>query len=286
MRVALANVAGRASLVREERVIDLERRSSGFFSSDPMAALSRWDELCAWSRAVELQPSDALLDVAQLGPCVPRPSQVFAIGLNYHDHAEEIGLQKPAQPMTFTKFASCLSGARANVPLTSQAVDWEIELVVVIGTRAHRLSEERALDCVAGFCVGQDISDRRLQFSDVPPQFSLAKSATGFGPIGPAVVSRLDDEGHALDAQSFALCCDVNGVRMQDGNTRHMIFTVPQILVHLSRYCTLEPGDIIFTGTPSGVGSGRKPAVFLRAGDVIRSEIAGLGVLENTCVAG
>jgi 2,4-didehydro-3-deoxy-L-rhamnonate hydrolase len=279
-RIELCHVAGRAALLASGRVIDLERRSAGAFTSDPMAALARWDELCTWAEHVRADEDDPLLDPAALGPCVPRPSQVFAIGLNYRRHAVEAGLPEPKQPMVFAKFASCLTGARGEIELTSGAVDWEVELVVVIGKEARRVSSARALEHVAGYCVGQDISDRSLQFADVPPQFSLGKSGRGFGPIGPAVVAR-----RSLASETFALHCDVNGERMQDGTTDDMIFSVPAILEYLTRFVTLAPGDLIFTGTPHGAGFGRKPPQFLRAGDVLRTEIPTLGVLENRCVA-
>ncbi|HEX2678604.1 MAG TPA: fumarylacetoacetate hydrolase family protein [Polyangiales bacterium] len=275
----LCNYEGRASLDRDGRVIDVERRSGGTFSADPMAALARWDEFQSWADAQQAQDRDPQLDPARLGPCVPRPGQLFAIGLNYRDHAKEANLQIPEQPMVFTKFQGCLGGARASIELLSDTVDYEVELVVVIGKTAHRVSAANALEHVAGYCIGQDISDRRLQFASVPPQFSLAKSSPNFGPIGPALVARKDVPSTAL-----ALHCDVNGERRQNGSTADMIFPVPVLIEYLSRRCVLSPGDILFTGTPSGVGSVRNPKVYLKPGDVIRSEITGLGVLENRCV--
>jgi 2-keto-4-pentenoate hydratase/2-oxohepta-3-ene-1,7-dioic acid hydratase in catechol pathway len=285
-RLELANVGGRACIARAGRSIDIEQRSHGAFSHNLMDAITRWDELRAWARDIEPQDGDPALVPTQLGACVPRPSQVFAIGLNYRDHAKETGMQLPPSPMVFTKFPSCLAGPRASVPLTSVAVDWEIELVAVIGQRAHLLDEGSALDAVAGYCIGQDITDRQLQFSDTPPQFSLAKSSTSYGPVGPTLVSRLDGAGTPLDLASFELQCEINGVRMQHGFARDMLFSLPKILVHLSRYVTLKPGDLIFTGTPPGAGIGQKPPVFLKPGDVIRSTITGLGELENTCIEG
>lgn len=277
-RIQLCNVNGRASLHLDGRIIDVERRSHGSFSADPMDALARWKQFCVWAEPIAAEDSDAVPDAAAIGPCVPRPNQVFAIGLNYRDHAREAELPEPAQPMVFTKFPSCLSGARASVPLTSDTVDWEVELVVVIGQAAHAVSERDALEHVAGYCVGQDISDRRAQFADKPPQFSYGKSARGYGPVGPYVVAR---EG--IDWSNLELTCDINGQRMQTGHTREMVFGVPAIIAYLSRFCTLLPGDLIFTGTPAGVGSAQKPRRYLRPGDVIRSEITGLGVLENAC---
>jgi 2-keto-4-pentenoate hydratase/2-oxohepta-3-ene-1,7-dioic acid hydratase in catechol pathway len=282
MSVRLVNAAGRAGLCVDGRIVDLERRSERRFAPDPMAALARWDELCDWAPGVTASGEDALLDEAQLGPCVPRPAKVFGVGLNYRAHAAEAGLEAPKQPLIFTKFPSCLTGPRADVPLTSERVDYEVELVAVIGRRGRRIEESRALDHVAGYCVGQDISDRALQFSDKPPQFSLGKSADGYGPIGPAVVSLDAFE----DPDDLALWCEVSGERLQDDRTRDMIFPVAELVAFLSRYCTLEPGDLIFTGTPSGVGSVRDPRRYLVPGDEIASGVEGIGVLHNRCVAG
>jgi 2,4-diketo-3-deoxy-L-fuconate hydrolase len=277
----LANVDGRAALVIEDRCVDVEERSGGAFCADPMEVLANWDAFSDWARGQEAREQDPDLDPVRLGPCVPRPQQVFGIGLNYRDHAAEAGLDIPETPMVFTKFPSCLSGPYCEIALTSDRVDWEVELVVVMGRQAHGVAPEQALDTVAGFCVGQDISDRRLQFSDRPAQFSLGKSATGYGPIGPEVVSldALEDPG------ALVLSCEVGGERMQEGHTRDMIFSVPELVAYLSRYCTLEPGDLIFTGTPAGVGSVRSPRRYLAPGDVITSEIEGLGGLVNRCVA-
>jgi 2,4-didehydro-3-deoxy-L-rhamnonate hydrolase len=277
-RIELCNVNGRSSLHLDGNVIDVERRSHGSFSRDPMDALTRWEQFCTWAELVNPDAADVPLDPTLLGPCVPRPTQVFAIGVNYRDHAREANLEEPKQPMVFTKFQSCLSGARSQVPLTSETVDWEVELVVVIGHAGHRIREADALNHVAGYCIGQDISDRRAQMADVPPQFSYGKSATGFGPIGPWVVAR-----EAVEWANLELTCEINETRMQNGKSRDMVFGVPALIAFLSRYCTLLPGDLIFTGTPAGVGSGRKPRQYLQPGDVIRSKITGLGELENTC---
>ena len=189
-------------------------------------------------------------------------------------------MELPKAPMVFTKFPSCLVGPRADVVLSSDFVDWEAELVVVIGRRAVRVPEGRALDHIAGYAVGQDISDRRLQFSDKPPQFSLGKSLDTFGPFGPAVVS-LDTVANPND---LAITCDVSGERMQDARTSDMVFSVPELIAYLSSKCPLEPGDIIFTGTPAGVGSTRTPRRYLQAGEEIVSTIEGVGTLRNRCV--
>lgn len=275
-----ANLEGRAVLTDGERFIDLEQASGDRFSPDPMEAFSVWDEIRAFAASASLGDGEAL-DLARLGPCVPRPSAVYAIGLNYRDHAAEAGLDVPSSPMVFTKFPSCLVGPCVEVPLSGDRVDWEAELVVVIGREASGVEEARAFDYVAGCCVGQDVSDRRAQFKDKPPQFSLGKSRTAFGPIGPWLTS-LDDAG---DPDDLAMTCDVAGERMQDSRTSEMIFSVAELIAFLSDHCVLLPGDLIFTGTPAGVGSVREPRRYLAPGELVETEIEGLGRLENRFVA-
>jgi 2-keto-4-pentenoate hydratase/2-oxohepta-3-ene-1,7-dioic acid hydratase in catechol pathway len=280
--VRLANAGGRAALVVGDGLVDLARRSDGRFPADPMAALRDWDAVAGWARGLRPGDADAALDPTVLGPPVPRPAKVFGIGLNYRDHAAEAALEIPKAPLVFTKFPSCLAGPRADVRLSSAFVDWEVELVVVVGRGGRRIAEARAHEHVAGYTVGQDISDRRLQFADKPPQFSLGKSIDGYGPIGPAVVSL-----EALpDASDLRLTCDVGGERMQDGRTRDMIFPVPALVAFLSAHVTLEPGDLVFTGTPAGVGSTRTPRRYLKPGEEIVSAIDGLGTLVNRCLPG
>ena len=277
----LVNVQGRAGLLIGDAVVDVERRSGGRFAADPMAAVAAWSALADWSAGLRRGDGDAALEETLLGPPMPRPAKVFAIGMNYRAHAAEAGLEIPRTPVVFTKFPSCLVGPRADVVLSSAYVDWEVELVVVIGRRGRAIAEADALAAVAGYCVGQDISDRRLQFADKPPQFSMGKSLDTFGPLGPALVS-LDE---VRDPNDLALTCDVGGERMQDARTSDMIFGVPALIAFLSSLCTLEPGDLIFTGTPSGVGSTRTPRRYLAPGEEIVSTIEGLGTLRNRCVA-
>lgn len=250
--------------------------------ADPMAAFENWDALRRLSAEQTAGDAGPILVPERLGPPVPRPTQVFAIGLNYRDHAEEAGLPIPELPMVFTKFPTCLAGPTAEVPLTSDRVDWEVEQVVVIGREAEAVAKEHAWEYVAGFCVGQDVSDRKLQFASKPPQFSLGKSARAFGPIGPALVS-LDE---FPDPDALRLRCWVGGELMQESTTENLIFSVPELIAYVSRYCVLLPGDLIFTGTPGGVGSVREPRRYLVAGETIESEIEGIGRLSNRCVAG
>ena len=281
MGIRLAIVKGRAAVVIGDRCADVERASKGRFLPDPMADLQEWVAFSAWARTLSENQCDGTVNELDLGPPVPRPSKVFAIGMNYRAHAAEAGLPIPNSPVVFTKFPNCLVGPRADVELTSAFVDWEVELVVVIGRRGRRISETQAFDHVAGYCVGQDISDRKLQFSDTPPQFSMGKSADTFGPTGPALVS-IDAFANPND---LALSCDVAGERMQDARTSDMIFSVPQLIAFLSGLCTLEAGDVIFTGTPSGVGSTRNPRRYLQPDEQIVSTIEGIGTISNRCSA-
>ena len=277
----IVNLDGRMGVEVEGRFIDCAASSDGRFPSDPMDVFSVWGEIRGWAAERTAAEGDSQIDADRLGPPVPNPAQVFAIGLNYKDHAEEAGLPMPNSPMVFTKFPSCLVGPNAKVPLTSDRVDWEVEQVVVMGREADSVPASRAWEYVAGFCVGQDISDRRLQFSDEPAQFSLGKSATAFGPIGPALVSLDEFE----DPDALVLRCWVAGEQMQESTTANLIFSVPELIEYISGYCVLRPGDLIFTGTPAGVGSVRDPRRYLQAGETIESEIEGIGRLSNLCVA-
>ena len=274
------NRGGRLGLEVDGRVIDVERRSEGRFGPDPMALFGAWEALAVWGREQRPGDEDPVCEPADLGPAVPDPRQVFAIGLNYRDHAEEASLPIPEEPMVFTKFPSCLVGPNARVPLTSDRVDWEVEQVVVIGRETRRAPASGAWDHVAGFCVGQDISDRALQFAGKPPQFSLGKSAEAFGPLGPALVSLDEFE----DPDALVLRCWVGDELMQSSTTQNLIFSVSELIEYISRYCVLYPGDLIFTGTPAGVGSVREPRRYLSPGETIVSEIEGIGRLSNLCV--
>src|SRR4051812_39051415 len=204
MRVA--NLDSRLTLVNGDLALDVQRASDGRFGSDPQAIYERWDEFAAW------EPPDggARFDPAALGAPVPRPRQVFALGLNYALHAREAGLDLPPTPLTFTKFPSCLTGPEATVRVPSPQLDWEVELVVVIGEAGR----------VAGFTVGQDLSARDVQMQGSPPQFSLGKSFPGFGPTGPWVVT--PDE--LADPDDLAIACWVNGEQMQSDRTSSMLF--------------------------------------------------------------
>ncbi len=225
--------------------------------------------------AVDPASLPAVEGTPDLAPCVGNVGKFLCIGLNYSDHAEEAGMAIPEHPILFMKATSAIVGPNDDVvlPRGSVAGDWEVELGVVIGKTAKYVSEADALDHVAGYCVINDVSERDFQIK-LTGQWTKGKSCDTFGPIGPWLVTR--DE--VADQQNLSLSCDVNGQRMQTGNTGKMIFTVAQIISHLSQLMTLHPGDVIATGTPPGVGMGIKPdPVYLKAGDVMELEIEGLG---------
>jgi 2-keto-4-pentenoate hydratase/2-oxohepta-3-ene-1,7-dioic acid hydratase in catechol pathway len=203
------------------------------------------------------------------------------VGRNYSEHAEESGFAKPDHPVIFTKFVSSIAGPFTDVDLVPGSVDWEVELVVVLGSGGRNIAENEAWDHVAGLSVGQDISERELQHSGPAPQFSLAKSHAGFSPIGPHLVT-LDEID---DVDDIGLGCAINGETVQSGSTKDLIFPVPDLIARISRTVELLPGDVIFTGTPAGVGAGRKPPKFLEVGDVLTSWIEGVGEIEQRFVA-
>ncbi|MGA7135478.1 MAG: fumarylacetoacetate hydrolase family protein [Mycobacterium sp.] len=270
-----ANVNGRACVAQGEHFFDISDASGGRLSSDVQAAYSRWGELTAWF-ATDFSASGRSPALGPFGAPVPAPSQAFGIGLNYADHAQEAGLQIPQSPLVFPKFTSCIAGPDDDLVLDNDTVDWEVELVIVIGSGCRSVEPAAAWAHVAGLTIGQDISDRALQFSDPStPQFGLGKSKPGYGPIGPVVVTADEFD----DPSSLAITCAVNGEKVQDSNTNQLIFDVPALVSYLSSVVILRPGDIIFTGTPSGVGTTRTPPRYLRDGDVLVSEIEGIGAL-------
>jgi 2,4-diketo-3-deoxy-L-fuconate hydrolase len=218
----------------------------------------------------------------RLGVPVKGVGKFIGIGMNYADHAAETGAAVPTEPVFFTKAISSLSGPDdpVQLPKGSKKTDWEVELGVVIGTRAQYVSEEEALTFVAGYCVVNDVSERAFQF-ELGSQWDKGKGCDTFGPVGPFLVTR--DE--VFDVQDLDLYLELNGKRMQTGNTSTMVFTVAQIVSYVSRFMTLEPGDIITTGTPPGVGMGRSPQRFLKKGDKLRLGIAGLGEQQQEVVA-
>lgn len=276
----VANVNGRAALVNGERALDVESASGGRFGSDPQGLFGDWPGFREWATARSLDDAVPYAR-SELGPPVPRPGQVFAIGVNYAAHASEAGYPPDTMPVVFTKFPSCISGPETTVVLPSPTVDWEVELVVVIGTLAQRTSREQAWDHVAGLMVGQDLSERTLQMQGNRPQFSLAKSFAGFGPTGPYLTTPDDLD----DPSDLGISCSVSGENMQDARTSAMVYDVPELIQRLSRVCALQPGDLVFSGTPAGVGNARVPKRFLGPQDVLVSRIEGLGQLTTRFTA-
>jgi len=251
-------------------VADISGKS---LSNTSLAAIAKID-----TNALPLVASDT-----RIAPCVNDIGKFICIGLNYSDHAAESGLEVPPEPIMFMKATSAVCGPNDNIeiPRHSKKTDWEVELGVVIGEKAKYVSVENALDYVAGYCVINDVSEREFQIERCG-QWTKGKSADTFGPIGPWLVTR--DEIN--DPQTLPMWLEVNGKRFQDGNTNTMVFSVADIVSHISQFMTLQPGDVISTGTPPGVGLGMNPPQFLNAGDRIKLGIEGLGVQTQQVVQG
>jgi 2,4-diketo-3-deoxy-L-fuconate hydrolase len=244
-----------------------EDYSESFFESAGLERLSRW-------AATHAESAPRVPPAARWAAPVCRPSKIVCIGLNYRDHARETGAAIPTEPIVFFKATSAMVGPNDDLvlPRDSRKTDWEVELAVVIGRRASYVEREQALDYVAGYALHNDYSEREFQL-ERGGQWVKGKSADTFAPVGPLLVTR--DE--VSDPQNLPLWLEVNGERYQQGNTNDMIFGVAELVSYLSKFMSLLPGDIISTGTPAGVGMGSKPQRFLRAGDVCRLGIAGLG---------
>jgi 2,4-didehydro-3-deoxy-L-rhamnonate hydrolase len=273
----LANSNGRAALVLGDEITDVGKASGGRFGPDPMAVYDDWDAFVDFAAGVRTGTGPLVED--DLRCPVPAPRQVFAIGLNYRSHAEESGMAVPDVPATFTKFPASLTGPFDDVEVVGGSTDWEVELVAVIGRRADRVAEADAWGHVAGLTVGQDLSDRHLQFA-AGGQFSLGKSRRGYGPMGPWVAT-LDE---VPDPDDLALGCSVDGEKVQDARTSDLIFGVPRLIAELTAVLPLLPGDVIFTGTPAGVGMTRQPPRFLEPGSTLESWVEGIGTIRNRVV--
>lgn len=278
----IGTISQRVSLINGDGAVDVQEASDGRFGPDVATLYEQWSDFVDWAGSARL-PEPKPFTPETLGPPSPAPRQVFGIGLNYADHVAESGLATPAgAPPVFTKFPSCITGPFGEIALPPDGhTDWEVELVVVIGELAHDVPAEAAWDHVAGLTVGQDVSERILQMASTPPQFSLGKSFPGFGPVGPWLVTT--DELENRD--DLELGCSVNGEEMQKGYTRDLIFDVPALIEHLSHITPLLPGDLIFTGTPSGVGMGRNPQRWLAPGDELTTYIKGIGEMRHRFVA-
>lgn len=278
MRILNAN--GRLTLQRGQNGIDVETASGGQFSSDIQSVYDRWDEFCTWADTYTGDAGDRI-DPATVGPPVPRPPQVFAIGVNYRDHAAEAGIDLPEQPMVFTKFPASVTGPNAEIMLPSETVDFEVELVAVIGRPARNVAAADGWDYIAGLTGGQDISDRAVQLSgSVPQQYNIGKSFEGFAPIGPALVT--SDE--FVNRDDLAISTVLAGEQMQKSRTSEFVFSIPELVAYLSSVLPLRPGDLIFTGTPGGVGWTRTPRRTIAAGEELITEIEGIGQMRNTFI--
>ena len=277
MGYKLGSNSGRAIFLKNGKYYDVNTISNGDISSNSVEALSDTEKLSQlYENLNDYEPSGDLSDINLDPPIIP--TNVFAVGLNYKKHAEESNLEIPPFPMIFTKHSTCISGPKSDICMKSDMVDYEAELVFVIGKGGKDISKEDAWQHVAGLCVGQDISDRPVQFHATPPQFNLGKSFDTFGPIGPYLVSTdLFDNKESLKLQ-----CWVNDELRQETLTNDLIFDIPYLISYISEFITLNTGDVIFTGTPEGVGATQ--GKFLKDGDILKTTIEGIGTLENKCV--
>lgn len=277
----IANVNNRLTLVSAPGFgIDVERASGGRFTADPQAVYETWPEFVDWAATLS---ADGAVPFERdcVGAPAPRPRQIFAIGLNYGDHIAETNSVASPQPPVFTKFATSITGPYAKVEHPGGNVDWEVELVVVLGRNARHAKREDAWEYIAGVTVGQDLSERVLQHAGAMPQFSLGKSFPGFAPMGPVLVTADEFD----DPDDLGLGCSVNGEVVQQSRTSLMLAPVPDLIAQLSAVTPLLPGDVIFTGTPAGVGLGRSPERYLSVGDEVVSYIDGIGEMHTTIVA-
>jgi 2-keto-4-pentenoate hydratase/2-oxohepta-3-ene-1,7-dioic acid hydratase in catechol pathway len=282
------------AMLDERTIVDLNRASGGKLPADMLAFLNAGDDAMRTARTtVEAARAAGNAGASATGVIFPldlpgtrleapvlRPGKVLAIGLNYRDHAEETSAEIPKRPVVFAKMPTCITGPGmpVHLPKVSASLDWEGELCFVIGKEGRHIAEADAMSYVAGFCNGDDLSVRDWQFHS--PTWMMGKGFDTHGPIGPWLVTpdEIPDINN-LDVKTW-----VNGELVQSSNTKHLIFGVGAIIEYVSAAFTLEPGDVVFTGTPAGVGVARKPPRFLKAGDTVRVEISGLGVLENPVI--
>jgi 2-keto-4-pentenoate hydratase/2-oxohepta-3-ene-1,7-dioic acid hydratase in catechol pathway len=283
MRLVTYERNGRCSVgaLTNTGIIDLPTASGGNLPTDMLTFLQQGDAALAQAQSAVAQggPMISMREVRVLAP-VPRPGKIIGIGLNYADHAAEGGREKPKYPMIFTKAVSAVigPGEAIRMPLVTSAVDFEGEMAVVIGKRAKDVSSQEALNYIAGYTICNDVSGRDYQQRSSP---TAGKSFDTFAPLGPAIVTRDEiPDPHVLEIRTV-----VSGEEMQRSNTRHLIFNVNYLIDYLSHIFALEPGDVITTGTPAGVGVFRNPPRFLKPGDTVRIEVEKVGVLENPVVA-
>lgn len=280
----LANVNGRAVLLQDDaNGYDIAKLSEGRFGPDLPAIYEDWESFSQWASRVQPDGNGITFDRADLGAPSPAPRQIVAVGLNFSKHAAEAGFEASTTlPPLFTKFVSALAGPECKVVLPSHGhTDWEVELVAVIGKTAHGVAVDDAWQYVAGLTIGQDISERILQTAATPPQFSFGKSHPNFAPTGPWLVT--PDE--FADPDDIAIGCSIDGETVQSGRTRDLIFSTSRLIAELSKVITLFPGDLLFTGTPEGVGLGRTPQRWLAPGNHLRTWADGIGEMNQVFVA-
>ncbi|PRY59282.1 2-keto-4-pentenoate hydratase/2-oxohepta-3-ene-1,7-dioic acid hydratase in catechol pathway [Knoellia remsis] len=287
----LANLDGRAVLISPDgsdptAAVDVHKVSDGRFGPELESVYAAWPAFAAWVASAAQSIADAEsepVDPARLGAPSPSPRQIVAIGLNYQAHADESGFDAPSGlPPVFPKFVSSLTGPVTTVTLPEGGnTDWEVELVAVIGRETSNVTEDEAWDHVAGLTLGQDLSERVIQLAGPAPQFGLGKSYPGFAPTGPWLVTT--DE--LADRDNVSLTATLDGEVVQEGSTSNLIVPVARLVAELSKVITLYPGDLLFTGTPEGVGLGRKPQRFIQPGQVLVSRAEGIGELRQEFVA-
>jgi len=277
----VGNLSDRLTLFTNQGAVDVEAVSNGLFGHDPQAVYDRWNEFAEWAAHATVADKAVPYATENLGPPAPRPRQVFAIGANYRAHAQEGNFPVQEFPMVFTKWVSSFTGPYADIVIPGKTVDWESELVVVVGKRARNVPAEQAWSYVAGLTVGQDLTERTVQLRGQAPQFAPSKSFPGFSPSGPWLAT-LDEFG---DPSDLAIGCTLNGRQMQNARTSEMVFPIPRVIEELSHILTLEPGDVIFTGTPAGVGLHCDPPRFLAPGDELVTTIEGIGQMHHRFVS-
>ena len=280
MPFTFANINDRSALVQGEAFFDLAIITNGAVSSDPMKAIQNSDLLHHYATQLDDYESSGLIVEANVCAPIPRPRNSFGVGLNYQLHVEEAASKTPNTPMVFTKFPSCISGPTDDVIMRSDECDYEGELLVVIGKDGKDIAKEEAWSHILGLSIGQDFSDRGVQYKDQPAQFNLGKSFDTFGPTGPHLVST----DSFTDPGDLEISTSVNGEVRQRDRTSNMIFDIPTLIAYISSVTALTVGDIIFSGTPEGVGF--RNGSFLKDGDIVETTIEGIGTMRNRCVRG
>ncbi|WP_110064556.1 fumarylacetoacetate hydrolase family protein [Cytobacillus oceanisediminis] len=283
MKIAAFSVHSQPHIgvLQEERAISLTLLSGDRFPLCVKTFIEKSEELLPLAKNLieQCDSDDAVFPISDVKilPPIPSPEKIICVGLNYIDHCRETGMEPPASPVIFSKYANAIVGHHdaVEIPSNSNEVDFEAELAIVIGKEAKHVSEEDANDYVFGYTIMNDISARDLQFKD--GQWSRGKTADTFAPTGPVIVTK-DEAG---DPHNLSISLELNGEIMQDSNTNNLIFTIPQIISFLSQSMTLRPGDLIATGTPPGVGMGRSPKVWLKDGDRMSITIEKIGTLSN-----